>query len=318
MTLYLGMGWLILIALPATHAANVPIPSLAWLVAGGIAYTGGVFFFVSKRSRYTPFRLAFICPRRHGLPFPRRPFLRHRMNILPNETLPVEHTIRSTPASSPFPRTKSPGFVREPFAEIADARGVCRSRPWLERIVAMLRAGTSGASVRRCSQPIWPTAASSPGKCRRKKIDAAFRLDVRSSDPFSGHVVLRSTDAVTPGSDYKLWTTLKVPHGFSLQRHGEISPGLSARAFRLMPAKGSSLSASGHVRRKTIEAGNQADAPGIDRRRARRTLTEEGMDLLTALKPEIAPEEIFGDAAGIARAEEAGVSPRNFVPFAEE
>jgi hemolysin III len=54
MTLYLGMGWLILVAFRPL-ILHVPIPSLAWLVAGGIAYTGGVFFFVSKRSRYTHF-----------------------------------------------------------------------------------------------------------------------------------------------------------------------------------------------------------------------------------------------------------------------
>ena len=54
MTLYLGMGWLILVAFRPL-ILHVPTPSLAWLMAGGIAYTGGVFFFVSKRSRYTHF-----------------------------------------------------------------------------------------------------------------------------------------------------------------------------------------------------------------------------------------------------------------------
>ncbi len=54
MTLYLGMGWLVLIAFRPL-ILHVPVPSLAWLVAGGVAYTGGVFFFVSKRSRYTHF-----------------------------------------------------------------------------------------------------------------------------------------------------------------------------------------------------------------------------------------------------------------------
>jgi hemolysin III len=54
MTLYLGMGWLVLIAFRPL-LTHVPLPSLAWLVAGGVAYTGGVFFFVSKRSRYTHF-----------------------------------------------------------------------------------------------------------------------------------------------------------------------------------------------------------------------------------------------------------------------
>ena len=38
-------------------------------------------------------------------------------------------------------------------------------------------------------------------------------------DPFSGHVVIRTTDAATPGSNYRLWTTLKVPQGFSIEKH---------------------------------------------------------------------------------------------------
>ena len=54
MVLYLGMGWLILVAFRPL-ILHVPISSLAWLVAGGIAYTGGVFFFLSKRFQYTHF-----------------------------------------------------------------------------------------------------------------------------------------------------------------------------------------------------------------------------------------------------------------------
>ena len=54
MVLYLGMGWLILVAFRPL-LTHVPVSSLVWLVAGGLAYTGGVFFFVSKRHRYTHF-----------------------------------------------------------------------------------------------------------------------------------------------------------------------------------------------------------------------------------------------------------------------
>ena len=54
LALYFGMGWLILVAFRPL-ILHVPRPSLAWLVAGGIAYTGGVFFFVSNGSRYTHF-----------------------------------------------------------------------------------------------------------------------------------------------------------------------------------------------------------------------------------------------------------------------
>ncbi|MEO6969344.1 MAG: hemolysin III family protein [Chthoniobacterales bacterium] len=54
LTLYLGMGWLVLIAFRPL-VLNVPVTGIIWLVAGGLAYTGGVFFFVSKRRRYTHF-----------------------------------------------------------------------------------------------------------------------------------------------------------------------------------------------------------------------------------------------------------------------
>ncbi len=54
MTLYLGTGWLVLIAArPMTLA--IPYPALFWLVAGGIAYTTGVLFFVNQRLRYSHF-----------------------------------------------------------------------------------------------------------------------------------------------------------------------------------------------------------------------------------------------------------------------
>ncbi len=54
LALYLGMGWLILVAFRPL-ISHVPVTALLWLGAGGLAYTSGVFFFVSKRSRYTHF-----------------------------------------------------------------------------------------------------------------------------------------------------------------------------------------------------------------------------------------------------------------------
>lgn len=54
LVLYLGMGWLVLIAF-RPMLLKVPVAGLLWLVAGGLAYTGGVFFFLSKRRRYTHF-----------------------------------------------------------------------------------------------------------------------------------------------------------------------------------------------------------------------------------------------------------------------
>jgi hemolysin III len=41
--LYLGMGWLVLIAIQPLWL-RMPLSGLAWLVAGGLAYTAGVAF----------------------------------------------------------------------------------------------------------------------------------------------------------------------------------------------------------------------------------------------------------------------------------
>src|SRR5215510_1059169 len=52
--LYLTMGWLVLIAAPQV-LQRVPLAGLAWILAGGIAYTAGVIFFAAHRVRYSHF-----------------------------------------------------------------------------------------------------------------------------------------------------------------------------------------------------------------------------------------------------------------------
>ena len=54
LTLYLGMGWLVVIVVKPL-LSTVPLESVIWLFAGGIAYTGGVIFFVNERVRYNHF-----------------------------------------------------------------------------------------------------------------------------------------------------------------------------------------------------------------------------------------------------------------------
>jgi hemolysin III len=49
--LYLGMGWLIVIAIKPL-IDNVPRAGILWLAAGGLAYTGGVVFYAMNRVRY--------------------------------------------------------------------------------------------------------------------------------------------------------------------------------------------------------------------------------------------------------------------------
>ena len=54
LTLYLGMGWSALLIIRPLMA-SVPPSAVCWLVAGGVAYTVGVLFFVNERLRYGHF-----------------------------------------------------------------------------------------------------------------------------------------------------------------------------------------------------------------------------------------------------------------------
>jgi len=49
--LYIGMGWLIVVAVRPLVAA-VPTPALVWLLAGGICYTGGTVFYLWRGLRF--------------------------------------------------------------------------------------------------------------------------------------------------------------------------------------------------------------------------------------------------------------------------
>jgi len=52
--LYIGMGWLALIAFRPIWS-HMPVPGILWLAAGGIAYTAGVAFYALDRVRYLHF-----------------------------------------------------------------------------------------------------------------------------------------------------------------------------------------------------------------------------------------------------------------------
>ena len=49
--LYLAMGWLVVIATKPI-LANVPPGAIAWIVAGGLAYTAGIVFFAWQRLHF--------------------------------------------------------------------------------------------------------------------------------------------------------------------------------------------------------------------------------------------------------------------------
>ena len=230
--------------------------------------------------------------------------------------LPVEHNDPINAKILAISEDKIEGFVREPFDEIAQRSGV-GADVVMARIAAMLRAGT----IRRVRQTLLATnlaeGALVAWKVPEEKIDAAFDW-MFQHDPFSGHVVLRSTDTISAGSDYKLWTTVKVPRGFLLEAHCQLlAKKVGAERFRVMPAKGIFTLGVGHVRRKTIEPGSKADEPAKMIPVQIVNLSEGEWDVLLALKREFTPEEIR-PAPWVARAREAGVSVEEFFRVAEE
>ena len=230
--------------------------------------------------------------------------------------LPVEHNDPINARILAISEDKIEGFVHEPFDEIARRSGV-GADVVMARIAAMLHAGT----IRRVRQTLLATnlaeGALVAWKVPEDKIDAAFDCMFRQ-DPFSGHVVLRSTDTMSAGSDYKLWTTVKVPRGFSLEAHCKLlAKKVGGERFRLMPAKGIFTLGVGHVRRKTIEPGNKADEPAKMNPVQMVNLSEGEWDVLLALKREFTPEEIR-PSPWLVRAKEAGVSVEEFFRAAEE
>jgi hemolysin III len=54
MILYLAMGWLVIVAIKPL-VLNTPLWGLFWLVAGGVAYSAGVGFYIAKKLPYGHF-----------------------------------------------------------------------------------------------------------------------------------------------------------------------------------------------------------------------------------------------------------------------
>lgn len=208
------------------------------------------------------------------------------------------------------------GFLPDPFGEIARLSGVALPVV-LDRIRAMLAAGT----IRRVRQTLMATnlapgalvawqVPETPGA-----IDTAFRW-MFDNDPFSGHVVIRTTDAATAGSNYRLWTTLKVPQGFSMTRHCDLlCHKTGAERYRLMPAKRLFALGVGHVRRRTIEPGSRTEELAEVHDTNIVELTELDWRVLEPLKREFEVGEIV-EEPWRARAAEAGVPYETFLTVA--
>jgi hypothetical protein len=235
-------------------------------------------------------------------------------STLKNE-IPVSHTDEINAGILAVSEDQIQGFVRNPIAEIASRSGIA-AKTVIERLQEMLRAGT----IRRIRQTLMATDLA-PGalvawQVPIEKLESAFDF-MAQQDPFSGHVVFRSTDQETAGSQYKLWTTLKVPQGFSLEKHAAwLAEKVGADHFRLMPAKGIFALGVGHVRRKKMEPGEKSDQLAEMHPVEVVQLTELDWQVLIPLKREFQPEEI-AENLWESRAKEAGLSLETFFEVAE-
>ncbi len=134
------------------------------------------------------------------------------------------------------------------------------------------------------------------------------------NDPFSGHVVIRSTDGAIAGSTYRLWTTLKVPQGFSMEKHCEmLLARTGALSYRLMPARRLFALGVGHVRRRGMEPGSKSDALAEVTDTEIVQLSALEWRVLVALKREFEPEELLAENIWQARAAEADVDLELFL-----
>ena len=235
-------------------------------------------------------------------------------NVSMLDTVPVEITDPVNARILAVSEDRIAGFLLDPFAEIARQSALDVATVH-ERLRAMLAAGT----IRRIRQTLMATNLA-PGalvawRIDNDKLDAGFEF-MSKEDPFSGHVVIRSTDTETPGSAYRLWTTLKVPQGFSMTDHCDLlARRIGAHAYRMMPAKRLFALGVGHVRRRGMEPGSKSDVLGevIDVNVV--TLDALEWRVLEALKREFAVHEI-GDDPWVSRAAEAGLSLDDFASVA--
>jgi len=208
------------------------------------------------------------------------------------------------------------GFQSDPLGAIARLSGV-ELPEVVARLQAMLRAGT----IRRVRQTLLATNLA-PGalvawQVPPERLDQAFEYMSRR-DPFSGHVVIRTAEPATPGARYRLWTTLKVPQGFSLARHcALLARETGADRFLLLPAKKLFRLGVGHVRRRGLPPGSRAPVPAEAMDVAVTPLSDLEWRVLVALKREFAPEELRPDLWA-ARAAEAGVPLETFLAVAHD
>ena len=231
-------------------------------------------------------------------------------------TVPVSITDPINARILAISEDKLQGFQPDPIGEIARRSGVDVATV-IERIQAMLRAGT----IRRVRQTLMATnlarGALVAWQVPEEKLSAAFDW-MFQQDPFSGHVVIRSTDQAIAGAKYRLWTTLKVPQGYSMANHCDfLCRQTGALTYKLLPAKKLFALGVGHVRRRGLEPGSKSAelADAIDTNIV--DLSDREWEVLIELKREFTADEIAQELWQ-PRAQARGIPLEEFYAIARE
>ena len=207
------------------------------------------------------------------------------------------------------------GFQRDPVVEIARLAGLPAGLV-VERLRALLEAGV----IRRIRQTLLTHNLAEGGlvawSIPENRLDAAFEFMSRD-DPFTGHVVIRTAEHAGPGTDYRLWTTLKVPREYSPESHCEfLRSHVGALDYRLMPARAVFVLSVGHLRRREIEPGTRSDVLSDVMYPEQADLNDSEWRVLLALKREFRADEIAEDIWRL-RWPETGLSEEGFYETAE-
>ncbi|MDQ3815765.1 MAG: Lrp/AsnC family transcriptional regulator [Armatimonadota bacterium] len=206
------------------------------------------------------------------------------------------------------------GFAPDPLGEIADQSGI-----EVETVIARIRAMLCAGTIRRVRQTLITTSLAQGSlvawQVPEDQLHSAFDW-MFQNDPFTGHVVIRSTDAAITGARYRLWTTLKIPPGYSMEKHCDfLARQTGALSYRLMPAKRLFKLGVGHVRRRGLEPGSKSDELAEVINTEIVHLSDLEWRVLMALKREFEPEELTSDLWR-PRAEEAEVPLETFCKIA--
>ncbi len=208
------------------------------------------------------------------------------------------------------------GFYRHPFAELA-RRCDLPQAVIHERLTAMLQAGV----IRRIRQTLQSGNLADGALVAWKLPESALLAGYHwlvQNDPFTGHVVIRSTQPGTPGAEYRLWTTLKVPQGFDAQKHCHVLlQKIGATDYRWLPTVRVFALGVGHVRRAGLAVGSMNAAPAAAMERSEVQLTDEQWRFLAVLKGDLSPNEITHETWS-ARSQALGMSVDDFAALGQQ